>query len=108
MGKITAETDLDKLLMILADLGKRLVLADRCTVWRHNFKNHQLRTIVAHGIDRVVIPDKSGFIGHYLSTGQSLVVEDAYTDERFNRAIDESSKTSIHFWIFVLNVPEKV
>ena len=58
MGKITAETDLDKLLMILADLGKSLVLADRCTVWLHNPENHQLWTIVAHGIERVTIPDK--------------------------------------------------
>ena len=63
MGKITAETDLDKLLMILADLGKSLVLADRCTVRLHNSESHQLWTIVAHGIDRVMIPDKSGFIG---------------------------------------------
>lgn len=91
MGKITAETDLHKLLMILADLGKRLVLADRCTVWLHNPETHQLWTIVAHGIDPVVIPDESGFIGHSFSTGQSIIVEDAYTDARFNRAIDQTT-----------------
>ena len=91
MGKITAETDLDKLLMILADLGKNLVLADRCTVWLHNAESHQLWTIVAHGIERVMIPDKSGFIGHSFSTGESLIVEDAYKDVRFNEAIDRST-----------------
>jgi HD-GYP domain-containing protein (c-di-GMP phosphodiesterase class II) len=91
MGKITAETDLDKLLMILADLGKSLVLADRCTVWLHNPENHQLWTIVAHGIERVMIPDKSGFIGHSFSTGESIIVKDAYEDARFNEAIDRST-----------------
>ncbi|MDX1807102.1 MAG: HD domain-containing protein [Paenisporosarcina sp.] len=91
MGKITAETDLDKLLMILADLGKSLVLADRCTVWLHNPETHQLWTIVAHGIERVIIPEKSGFIGHSFSTGESIIVKDAYDDVRFNEAIDRST-----------------
>lgn len=91
MGKITAETDLDKLLMILADLGKSLVLADRCTVWLHNPETHQLWTIVAHGIERVIIPEKSGFIGHSFSTGESIIVKDAYEDVRFNEAIDRST-----------------
>ncbi|MFC6041092.1 HD domain-containing phosphohydrolase [Paenisporosarcina macmurdoensis] len=91
MGKITAETDLDKLLMILADLGKSLVLADRCTVWLHNPETHQLWTIVAHGIERVIIPEKSGFIGHSFSTGESIIVNDAYEDVRFNEAIDRST-----------------
>lgn len=91
MGKITAETDLDKLLMILADLGKSLVLADRCTVWLHNPETHQLWTIVAHGIERVIIPEKSGFIGHSFSTGESIIVKDAYEDSRFNEAIDRST-----------------
>ncbi len=91
MGKITAETDLDKLLMILADLGKSLVLADRCTVWLHNPETHQLWTIVAHGIERVIIPEKSGFIGHSFSTGESIIVKDAYEDARFNEAIDRST-----------------
>lgn len=91
MGKITAETDLDKLLMILADLGKSLVLADRCTVWLHNPETHQLWTIVAHGIERVIIPEKSGFIGNSFSTGESIIVKDAYEDVRFNEAIDRST-----------------
>lgn len=91
MGKITAETDLDRLLMILADLGKRLVLADRCTVWLHHSENQQLWTIVAHGIERVVIPDTSGFIGHSFSTGQPIIIEDAYNDARFNDTIDRTT-----------------
>ncbi|WP_019414732.1 HD domain-containing phosphohydrolase [Paenisporosarcina sp. TG20] len=91
MEKITAETDLDKLLMILADLGKNLVLADRCTVWLHNPESNQLWTIVAHGIDPVMVPEKSGFIGHSFSTGESIIVKDAYKDDRFNKTIDLST-----------------
>lgn len=91
IGKITAETDLDRLLMILADLGKSLVLADRCTVWLHNPKSNQLWTIVAHGIDPVMIHEKSGFIGHSYSTGESIIVKDAYKDARLNKTIDLST-----------------
>lgn len=91
MGKITAENDLEKLLMILADLGKRLVLADRCTVWLYDSQEHQLWTIVAHGVDRIVISADSGFVGHSFSTGEKLIIEDAYNDSRFNVAIDQST-----------------
>lgn len=91
MGRITTETDLDKLLMLLADLGKRLILADRCTVWLHNAENQQLWTIVAHGIEPVIISDKSGFIGHSFLTGESIIIENAYEDARFNDAIDQST-----------------
>jgi response regulator RpfG family c-di-GMP phosphodiesterase len=38
-----------------------------------------------------MIPDKSGFIGHSFSTGESIIVEDAYEDARFNEAIDRST-----------------
>ena len=91
MGKITTENDLDKLLTILADLGKRLVLADRCTVWLYNPMEHQLWTIVAHGVDRIVIPADSGFVGHSFTTGELIIVEDAYEDSRFNFAVDQST-----------------
>jgi len=66
--------------MILADLGKRLVLTDRCTVWLYNPMEHQLWTIVAHGVDRIVIPADSGFVGHSFTTGELTIVEDAYED----------------------------
>lgn len=91
MGIITAENELEKLLMILADLGKRLVLADRCTVWLYDSKEHQLWTIVAHGVDPIVISADSGFVGHSFSTGENLIIEDAYNDSRFNVAIDQST-----------------
>lgn len=35
MTKISVETNIKKMVMNLADLGKQLVSADRCSVWLH-------------------------------------------------------------------------
>ncbi len=33
----------------------------------------------------------SGIAGHVFTTGESIIVHDAYSDPRFNRAIDEQT-----------------
>jgi hypothetical protein len=68
--------------LILANPDKILILADYCTVWLHNSKTHQLWTIVAHGIGRVMVPDKSGFIGHSFFYWLPIIVKDSYEDEQ--------------------------
>ena len=83
MSKVTMENDLEKLLMILADLGKKLVVADRCSVWLHEPSEQTIWTVAAHGIEKIIIPQESGFVGHSISTGKVIIVEDAYLDEAF-------------------------
>lgn len=88
MAQITVENDLEKLLMKLADLGKKLVVADRCTVWLHKPAEHTLWTVVAHGMGKVTMGEDSGFVGHCLKSGEAVIVSDAYQDERFNKEVD--------------------
>jgi len=88
MSKVSMENDLEKLLMILADLGKKLVVADRCSVWLHEPLEQTIWTAAAHGIEKVIIPEESGFVGHSIASGKVISVEDAYLDERFNQKID--------------------
>ncbi|KAA0965471.1 HD domain-containing protein [Sporosarcina sp. ANT_H38] len=88
MAKVSMENDLEKSLMILADLGKKLVVADRCSVWLYDTSKQTIWTVAAHGIEKVIIPQESGFVGHSIATGKIIIVEDAYLDERFNQEID--------------------
>ncbi len=88
MSKVSMENDLEKLLMILADLGKKLVVADRCSVWLHEPSEQTIWTVAAHGIEKIIIPQESGFVGHSIATGKVIMVEDAYLDKRFNQEID--------------------
>ncbi|QFF97785.1 HD domain-containing protein [Psychrobacillus glaciei] len=91
MSQISLETNHEKLLMKMADLGKELVLADRCTVWLHNPLENNIWTVVAHGIEKIIVPENSGLIGHCVITGKAMIVEDAYLDKRFNQEVDQET-----------------
>jgi HD-GYP domain-containing protein (c-di-GMP phosphodiesterase class II) len=85
---IASEKDLDRLLLIMADMGRDLILADRCTLWLLDKANHQLWTKVAHGVKPLRIPAETGFAGYALMNNETILIEDAYTDDRFNPAVD--------------------
>lgn len=91
MGKMSTETDITKMLLLLADLGTKLVQADRCTVWLHEPATRNVWTVAGHGVERITITDTSGFVGRSIQTGKLINVEDAYMDERFNTAVDQET-----------------
>ena len=88
MPKIAAEHRTDSLLLLMADLGRRIVQADRCSLWLIDEERNELWTKVAHGVDELRIPLTAGFVGYSLKTGQPVLVEDAYQDSRFDRRSD--------------------
>lgn len=88
---ISGETELEPVLVELAQLGKDLAGADRCTVWLHDEVSHENWTLVAQGIEPIRIPADSGFVGVSIQQGESLRIDDAYQDDRFNRSIDEKT-----------------
>ncbi len=46
---------------------------------------------MAHGVDRIRVPADSGVVGWVASKGESLIVEDAYSDPRFNPEVDREA-----------------
>ncbi len=86
--KIANERDVDKLLVNLADMGRDLVSADRCTVWLIDRKKEKIWSKVAHGVDRIEIPLSKGIAGYVAETGEHLVINDAYKDDRFDQQVD--------------------
>ena len=94
VGRIASERDIDQLLILLADMGRDLISADRCTVWLLNHKTQELWSKVAHGLDRIVIPCSAGIAGCVATTGESLIINDPYHDDRFDKEIDK--KTGYH------------
>jgi len=85
---IAPEKDLDRILLYMADMGRELILADRCTLWLHDKENNQLWTKVAHGVKALTMPAEAGLAGYALKNNQSIFIEDAYKDERFNPEVD--------------------
>lgn len=85
---IANERDVDKLLVYLADMGRDLVSADRCTVWLLDRRSGKIWSKVAHGVDRIEIPITKGIAGYVAETGEHLVINDAYSDNRFDQQVD--------------------
>ncbi|MFC5703796.1 HD domain-containing phosphohydrolase [Cohnella faecalis] len=83
-AKIASETKLNSVLVLMANMGREMILSDRCTVWLIDAVREELYTTVAHGVDEIRIPFGSGFVGTAIETGESIIVEDAYNDPRFN------------------------
>ena len=88
MPKIAAEHKTDSLLVLMADLGRQIVQADRCSLWLIDEERKELWTKVAHGVSELRIPLSAGFVGYSLKTGEPVLVEDAYRDNRFDRRSD--------------------
>ncbi len=93
-AKIASEQKLNAVLVHMADMGREMILSDRCAVWLIDEPNHQLYTTVAHGVDEIRIPYGTGLVGNAIETGEPIIIEDAYNDARHNAENDR--KTGYH------------
>ena len=89
--KIAESKQLDSLLVLIADLGRELVLAERCSLWLVSSDKKELWTKVAHGCDEIRIPITAGFVGYSYANNEPLLIEDAYNDSRFDSSVDKNS-----------------
>jgi putative nucleotidyltransferase with HDIG domain len=87
-AKIANERNLNDVLVHMADMGREMIVADRCTVWLIDEQNHQLYTTVAHGVDEIRIPYGTGFVGSSIVSGEPIIIKDAYEDDRHNAEND--------------------
>jgi len=90
---ITAQTDIDVLLRVIAEETRIAMQADRCTVFLFDKKKNELWSKVALGMDsqEIRFPVDKGLAGFVVRTGESLNITDAYNDERFNPDVDKTT-----------------
>ena len=64
--------------------------ADRCTVFIYDKEKDELWSKVALGMDsqEIRFPATKGLAGYVVKTGETLNIEDAYNDLRFNKDVD--------------------
>jgi response regulator RpfG family c-di-GMP phosphodiesterase len=90
-AKIANEKKLESVLILMANMGREMVVADRCTVWLIDTLHKELFTVVAHGVEEIRIPYGSGLVGTAISTGQPIFIDDAYEDARHNQESDKNT-----------------
>lgn len=90
---ISAVTDIDILLKVIAEETKIAIQADRCTVFMYDKEKNELWSKVALGLDsqEIRFPADKGLAGYVVKTGEPLNIPDAYNDPRFNPDIDKET-----------------
>src|SRR5688500_17886065 len=89
---MSAERDLNVLLHLIMYEATKVVEADRSTLFIHDRARGELWSKVAQGsTTEIRFPVGSGIAGTVAQTGETININDAYADKRFNRNIDLSS-----------------
>jgi len=89
--QINREKDVDVIIPTIAQMAKELVGTDRMSLFLVDENNKKLYTIVSHGVDRIEVSLDKGIVGYCAMTGESVIVQDAYADPRFNREVDKAT-----------------
>ena len=84
---------LDEVLQALVEMTTQEVNAERGSLFLNDPDTNELYSRVAQGnIQREIrLLNNSGIAGYVFTTGKALIIHDAYSDERFNRSIDEQT-----------------
>jgi len=88
--KISVKKELDSLLHLLVEESKRVLRADRSTVFLLDKQANELWARVASGDALIRVPANKGIVGEAVSTGNVIIIPDAYADRRFNPQQDRS------------------
>ncbi len=91
--RLAAAPDIESLLKMIVDTAAALVEADRCSLFLVDRDRGEVWSKIAHGIEEPELrfPLGQGITGYAAVSGEVVNVSDAYTDPRFNRAVDAST-----------------
>jgi adenylate cyclase len=82
---------LDGLLAVLVEMTSRELDCDRGTLFLNDPESSELYSRVAQGnlSHEIRILNNTGVAGHVFQSGEPIISDDAYSDERFNPSVDE-------------------
>ena len=90
---LAAETSLELLLKTVAEEIKKVLDADRCTVFLLDRDRNELVSKIALGMgtQELRFPADKGLAGYVAQSGEIINIKDAYSDSRFNQDIDKET-----------------
>jgi adenylate cyclase len=101
--KIAAYDTLDGVLNALVEMTTTHLDTERGSLFLNDPETNELYSRVAQGsIQREIrMLNNVGIAGHVFTTGESLIINDTYSDSRFNRTVDEQTGFVTHSIICV-------
>jgi len=83
---------LDDALATLLSITTREMGVDRCSLFLNDTRSDELYSRVAENIhDEIRFPNNAGIAGHVFTSGDGIIVLDAYADKRFNTDVDKAT-----------------
>ena len=81
------------LLEALAEEATRLLKCDRASIFIWDRQEQKLLACPALGVEggTLYLPDNVGIVGSVIQSSEAICVDDAYEDDRFNRAVDRDT-----------------
>lgn len=96
-NRVSDTLSLDTLLQRMMEITASALRVERSTLFLHDAEHQELyaRALVAQsGVDEIRFAHHLGIAGAVFTTGQPVIIPDAYADPRFNREVDR--KTNYH------------
>lgn len=89
---LTGVLDIDKLIPMIMARACNLLGAERCSLFIIDKTTQQLISHFHGGLKEAIkIPLNRGIVGYTATTGQVVIIDDAYSDSRFDRTVDMST-----------------
>lgn len=88
---MSLEKDFDRLIDLIVDAANRVMEAERSSLYIYDQKNNELWTKIAHATERFRIKVGKGIAGEVAYCQQLLNIENADTDPRHFKGIDQKS-----------------
>lgn len=91
MNQLVNEKDFKKTLLLLTDMGRTLVNAERASFWYWDMEKEEYWTLVASDSKQLVVPQGTGIVGASIGNNETIVINEPYKDSRFNSKVDEET-----------------
>jgi phosphoserine phosphatase len=88
---MAASMDVDRLLELILDSARRLLNADRGSLFLYDPATEELHSKIAHGTGEIRFAVTAGIAGAAARDRKVINIADAYADPRFNRDIDRKT-----------------
>lgn len=84
-------TDFEASIVTLTNLGRDMVNSERASFWFWDTRKKQYWTIAAIGREQIIVPEGSGIIGASIQNNETILINDPYSDDRFNSSVDKET-----------------
>lgn len=78
-------------LPMISEYAKKVSGAERCSIFIYNPKLQMLWTTLADGVEKIMVHQDDGIVGHTLKEGKPILVNNPYEDERFLHSVDNKT-----------------